>query len=151
MRTGMYKTISATEIYEGEIINYNRITSEIELGERKSEKVVGYIAYFKLLNGFEKYLYMTREEVEEHARQYSKSYGFENGIWKKNFNAMAVKTVLKRLLSKYGMLSIEMNTAFSSESVDYVETFDNGELIENDSEVKIITDSNDLEQLRLAD
>lgn len=111
MRTGAYKTISATEIYEGEIKSYNRITSEIEMGEKTSDVVVGYIAYFKLLNGFEKYLYMSKEEVERHAATYSKTFGSEYGIWKKDFNGMATKTVLKRLLSKFGMLSIEMNSA----------------------------------------
>ena len=111
MRTGAYKTISATEVYEGEIKSFNRITSDIEFGEAKSQKVVGYMAYFRLLNGFEKYVYMTKQEVERHAETYSKTYKSENGIWKKNFDAMATKTVLKRLLSKYGFLSIEMNTA----------------------------------------
>lgn len=111
MRTGAYKTIAATEVYEGEIVNYNRITSEIEMGEKTSDVVVGYIAYFKLLNGFEKYLYMSKAEVERHANTYSKTYASEYGIWKKDFNGMATKTVLKRLLSKFGMLSIEMNTA----------------------------------------
>lgn len=115
MRTGMYKTISATPIYEGEIKSYNRITSEIELGEPESDVIVGYIAYFKLLNGFEKYLYMTKEEVANHADKFSKTYKNEYGIWKKDFDGMATKTVLKRLLSKYGMLSIEMNTALSTD------------------------------------
>lgn len=133
MRSGAYKTISASEIYEGEIVSYNRITSEIELGEPTSDKVVGYIAYFKLLNGFEKYLYMTKQEIENHAKTFSKTYASEYGIWKKDFNGMAVKTVLKRLLSKYGILSIEMNSAIVNdqgvipnlesvdETVDYVD------------------------------
>ena len=110
MRTSQYKTINATEVYEGEIKSINRFTGEIEFGERTSDKIVGYIAYFKLLNGFEKYLYMSKEEVEKHGKAYSKSYGNEYGRWAQDFFAMAIKTVIKRLLSKYGILSIEMQS-----------------------------------------
>jgi recombination protein RecT len=111
MRTGAYKTINATEVYEGEIKNYNRFTGEFEFGEKESDKIIGYIAYFKLLNGFEKYLYMTVEEIERHAKRYSKSYDSKNSRWKEDFHSMALKTVIKRLLSKYGILSIEMQTS----------------------------------------
>lgn len=140
MRTGMYKTISATEIYEGEVKNYNRITSEIELGEAVSNKVVGYIAYFKLLNGFEKYLYMTKEEVENHAKTFSKTYKSEYGIWKKDFNSMATKTVLKRLLSKYGILSIEMNTALTNDQavIQNIDDTENIEYVDNPSNETIV-------------
>lgn len=135
MRTGAYKTISATEIYEGEIAHFNRVTSDIEFGEAKSQKVVGYIAYFRLLNGFEKYLYMSKEEVENHAKTYSKTYGSEYGIWKKNFDAMATKTVLKMLLSKYGMLSIEMNTAMVNDQAIIKDAeADNKEYIDNEKD-----------------
>lgn len=111
MRTGVYKTINACEVYEGEIKNINRFTGEIEFGEKESDKIIGYLAYFRLLNGFEKYLYMRVEEIEKHAKRYSKSYDSKNGLWKQDFHAMALKTVIKRLLSKYGILSIEMQTS----------------------------------------
>lgn len=114
MRTGQYKTINATEVYEGEIKSINRFTGEIEFGEKSSDKVVGYIAYFKLINGFEKYLYMTVEEVEKHGRKFSKSYGSKDGRWHLDFHAMAIKTILKRLLSKFGILSIEMQSGLST-------------------------------------
>lgn len=115
MRTGQYKTISATELYEGELKSYNRITGEIEFGEPTSDKVVGFIAYFRLLNGFEKYLYMSNEAMTEHASKYSKTFKMQNGRWQQDFNAMAIKTVLKRLLSKYGMLSIQMQSALTTD------------------------------------
>lgn len=125
MRSGQYKTISSSEIYEDEIKKYNRITGEMEFNgdfiPDESSKVVGYIAYFKLLNGFEKYLYMTIEQLESHGKQYSQSYRSEkkwvsdNSLWATNFNAMATKTVLKLLLSKYGILSIEMQTALETD------------------------------------
>ena len=111
MRTGQYKTINACEIYEGEIGKINRFTGEFEEGNRISDKVVGYLAYFELVNGFEKYFYMTVEEVTKHGKKYSKS--FSTGLWKTDFHAMAIKTVLKLLLSKYGVLSIDMQTGMA--------------------------------------
>lgn len=118
MRTGQYKTINASEIYEGEIKSRNRLTGEFELGERTSDKVVGYIAYFRLVNGFEKYLYMTKEEVEAHAKKYSQTYKKGFGLWSTDFDSMAIKTVLKRLLSKYGILSVEMHNMATALSND---------------------------------
>ena len=109
MRTGQYQTINAAEVYEGEIVKQNRFTGEYEFGEKTSDKIVGYIAYFKLVNGFEKYLYMSIEEMQAHAKKFSKNY--KGGIDKwgiTDFHSMAIKTVLKRLISKYGILSIEM-------------------------------------------
>ena len=103
MRTGQYQTINAAEVYEGEIAKQNRFTGEYEFGEKTSDKIVGYIAYFKLVNGFEKYLYMSIEEMQVHAKKFSKNY--KGGT---DFHSMAIKTVLKRLISKYGILSIEM-------------------------------------------
>ena len=109
MRTGQYQTINAAEVYEGEIIKQNRFTGEYEFGEKTSDKIVGYIAYFKLVNGFEKYLYMSIEEMQAHARKFSKNYKGGTDKWGlTDFHSMAIKTVLKRLISKYGILSIEM-------------------------------------------
>lgn len=109
MRTGQYQTINAAEVYEGEIIKQNRFTGEYEFGEKTSDKIVGYIAYFKLVNGFEKYLYMSIEEMQAHASKFSKNYKGGTDKWGlTDFHSMAIKTVLKRLISKYGILSIEM-------------------------------------------
>lgn len=115
MRTGQYKTINACEVYEGEIKSINRFTGDIEFGKKESDKIIGYIAYFKLLNGFEKYLYMTVDEIQKHGQIYSKSFEHDNGRWKQDFNTMAIKTVLKRLLSKFGILSIEMQTSLQAD------------------------------------
>lgn len=108
MRSGQYKTINVAEVYEGEIKSENRFTGEYEFGEKTSDKVVGYMAYFRLTNGFEKYMYMTREEAERHGKKYSQTFKRGIGLWATDFNAMAKKTVLKMLLSKFGILSIEM-------------------------------------------
>ena len=109
MRTGQYQTINAAEVYEGEIVKQNRFTGEYEFGEKTSDKIIGYIAYFKLVNGFEKYLYMSIEEMQAHAKKFSKNYKGGTDKWGlTDFHSMAIKTVLKRLISKYGILSIEM-------------------------------------------
>lgn len=112
LRTGQYKTINATKIYEGQIKDVNPFTGEIELQkESTSDKVVGYLLYFRLVNGFEKYYYMSKEECEAHGKKYSASYKKNFGNWVDDFDAMALKTVVKMGLSKYGILSIDMQKA----------------------------------------
>ena len=139
MRTGQYRNINADIVYEGELEHKDKLTGAISLdGEKKSETVVGYFAHFETINGFTKTLYMSLEEMANYALTFSPSYknskekpsaqqlmdqaqkqaqnGPDNGVgWWANFNAMAIKTVLRRLLSKYGYLSIEMQTALSSD------------------------------------
>ena len=112
-RSGQYRTLNTTEVYEGEIKRQNRFTGEIEFDPdgRKSDKIIGYVAYMSLLNGFEKYFYMSREECEKHAKRYSKTYQKGYGKWKDDFDAMAKKTVLKLLISKYGIMSVDMQKA----------------------------------------
>lgn len=113
MRSGQVKTIIAEEVHEGELVSANKFTGEYVFDEsaRTSDKVIGYMAYLKLVNGFEKTLYMTIEEVQKHATQYSQTFRKGFGVWKDNFSAMAKKTVTKLLLSKYAPLSIEMQRA----------------------------------------
>lgn len=109
MRTGQYKTINVSAIYEGQIKSIDPFTGDIERGEKESDKIIGYVAYFKMINGFEKYLYMTVEELEAHGKKYSQAYRSDKDcLWKSNFDSMAKKTVLKLLISKYGIMSIEM-------------------------------------------
>lgn len=92
----------------------NKLTGEFNMeGEKLSDKVVGYFAYIEMLNGFSKTLYMTKEQVEAYGKKYSKTFG--NGPWKTEFDTMAIKTVLRNLLSKYGFLSIDMANAMSSD------------------------------------
>lgn len=117
MRTGQYRTINSDVVYEGEMQTVDKLTGEINFqGERKSDKVIGYFAYMEMLNGFSKTLYMSREQVETHAKRFSKSYNSKLSSWVSDFDEMALKTVLKRLLSKYGYLSIEMAGAVSDET-----------------------------------
>lgn len=110
-RSGQYKTVNVSAVYEGDIKSYNRFTGEIEFNEEnepKSEQTpIGYVAYMKLINGFEKYMYMSVDELKKHASKYSQTYRSGYGLWVDNFEAMAKKTVLKLLLSKYGPLSVD--------------------------------------------
>jgi recombination protein RecT len=117
MRTGAYRYINADVVYEGELIKHDKLTGEIELdpSARISDEKVGYFAFFETLNGFRKTLYMTKEEIEAHAKRFSKTYGRANSPWTTDFDAMALKTVLRLLLSKYGIMSIEMQQAFINE------------------------------------
>jgi recombination protein RecT len=117
MRTGQYKTMNATVIFEGEIIKHDRMTGEIVFDEskRKSEKVVGYAFYFKLINGYEKTIYWTAEECRAHGKKYSKSFANGRGRWTEDFEAMALKTVVKNGLSKWGILSVDMQKAIESD------------------------------------
>ncbi|MBM7030572.1 recombinase RecT [Bacillus sp. SIMBA_026] len=109
LRTGQYKSINCISVHRGELQKWNPLTEEIEIDfeKRESDEVIGYAAYFELLNGFRKTVYWTKAQVEKHKKKFSKSdFG-----WGKDWDAMALKTVLKSMLSKWGILSIEMQKA----------------------------------------
>lgn len=150
MRTGQYRTINADMVYEGELRNVDKLSGTIAFdGEKKSDKVVGYFCYFELLNGFSKVLYMSVEDMAKYALRYSPSFkGKEKPTfdalvkqaqsgqvssevgWKGNFNDMALKTVIRRLLSKYGYLSIEMMNVIAKDD-DEAMSDRNGLIAEN--------------------
>lgn len=138
MRTGAYKYINADVVYEGELVKYDKLTGEIEIdpSKRVSDKKIGYFAYIETLNGFRKTLYMSIEEVTKHAQRYSKSYGSKNSVWATDFDAMALKTVLRLLLSKYGIMSIEMQTAIAEDMVDAADRAIKGEEIEEETAIE---------------
>ena len=134
LRTGQFKTLNATDVREGELVSEDFVTGELtfkKADKREALPVIGYVAYFKLLNGFEKYLYMTAAEMKAHALRFSQTYKRGCGLWadKEMFDAMAKKTVLKLLLSKYAPLSVEMQSALKADqavisendSVNYVD------------------------------
>ena len=107
-RSGQYVDIGAKTVYEGELEYENRLLDKFKFGERTGDKVIGYLAYFRLTNGFEKMLFMELDTMIAHAKKYSKNYKGGTEKWGlTDFNTMGEKTVLKRLLSKYGPLSIE--------------------------------------------
>ena len=163
MRTGKYETINSDVVYEGELKGYDKVTGNLDLsGVRTSNVPIGYFAYMKMKNGFSKLLYMSLDEVCLYAKQYSPTVkfsekatpaslkelalkqaasGVSDGVgWYSNFESMALKTVLRRLLSKWGELSVENNDilnideAPSAEQQRDEEFAEAKEVIEDDAE-----------------
>jgi recombination protein RecT len=137
MRTGAYKYINADVVYEGELVKQDKLTGEIEIdpGKRTGDKKIGYFVFIETLNGFRKTLYMSIEEVAKHAQKYSKSFNNKNSVWATDFDSMALKTVLRLLLSKYGIMSIEMQQAYTQDNADITEFADKA--ISEESEIEI--------------
>jgi recombination protein RecT len=138
-RTGKYQTISSSEVKEGQIKDYDPLKGVQFDWTVTDGEVIGYVAYFKLINGFEKYLYMTLKDLEAHGQKYSKSYNSKdkytkeyNGIWRTNFDAMAKKTVLKQLISKFGIMSVEMQDAVVKDQ-QIIDKEGNGEYVDNNN------------------
>lgn len=110
-RTGLYKYLNAGIVYEGEKIIDDRISGMIKIeGEKTSDTAIGYFAYFQLLNGFEKCVCWTRDKVKAHEEKNRKGK-FMSKTWAEDFDSMAIKTVLRNLLSKWGPMSIDYHTA----------------------------------------
>lgn len=110
-RTGQYKAINATAVYANQFKSFNSLTEELDADFTLdgTGEVIGYAAYFKLVNGFEKTVYWSMDKVKSHGKRFSKT--FTNGPWKTDFDSMAMKTVLKQALTKFGPMSIEMQRA----------------------------------------
>ena len=121
MRSGQYKAINVTDIRENEVASYNPIedvyefTPETNMEKRMKLKVIGYYAYFEMVNGFKKGIYWTKEQVDNHAKKYSATYRKGYGLWSTDFDAMAKKTLLRQLISKWGIMSVEMEEAYVSD------------------------------------
>lgn len=116
VRTGVYKKINVVDVREGELIKYDRLTEEIELQwytdeeEREKAPIEGFCAYFELTNGMRKLLYWSKKKINAHEEKFRKGK-FQSKGWRENWEAMAAKTVLRALLSKWGLLSINYQTA----------------------------------------
>jgi len=152
IRSGQYKKLNVLAIKEGELIRYDPLNEEIEVSliedeeEREKAETVGYYAMFEYVNGFRKTLYWSKKKMQEHAKKYSPGYlsDLKNNrawtFWSKDFDAMAYKTMLRQLISKWGIMSIDMMSAMDGDAgvisydqegnrtVDYVEN-------ENETEV----------------
>ena len=158
IRSAQYRKINVAELYEGQFISYDPITDTLEydINNKISDTVTHYIAYFKTVNGFDKYNVMSKDEIINHAKKFSKTYSSKYSPWVTNFESMAKKTVLKLLLSKFGILSIEMQIAQKAdqaviEEIDgeniEVEYVDNNELSESPIDVIEIIDKEEDEEL----
>lgn len=137
IRSGHYKKLNVLAIKESELIKFDPLNEEIEVNliedeeKRESAKTVGYYAMFEYTNGFRKALYWSKKKMEAHALKYSKGYAAKKGytFWEKDFDGMGFKTMLRQLISKWGIMSVEMQTAYEKDnavvnedgSVDYVD------------------------------
>ena len=124
LRSGYYKRLNVMAVKDGELIGWDPLTEEIQLAmmadelEREKAPSIGYVAMFEYQNGFRKTMYWSREKMEAHALKYSKGYAAKKGytFWEKDFDGMAFKTMLRQLISKWGIMSIDLQTAFEQDS-----------------------------------
>ena len=137
IRSGQYKKLNVLPIKEGELIRFDPLEEEIEVRliddevQRENAQTTGYYAMFEYTNGFKKAMYWSREKMQSHAEKYSKGYAAHKGhtFWEKDFDGMACKTMLRQLISKWGIMSIDMQTAMTNDmgvihedgSVDHVD------------------------------
>ncbi len=116
LRSGVYKTISVVEVRQGEFVSYNRLTGDLDLSfvededNRSRLPVIGYAGYYRLINGAEKTIYMTKKQVEDHERKHRKGQYMGKG-WREDFDAMALKTVYRQLIGKWGIMSIDYRSS----------------------------------------
>ena len=116
LRTGAYKTINVVEIREGELKNYNRLTEDVEVefieddDVRESKPIIGYLGYYRLVNGAEKTIYMTTKQIENHEKKFRKGEYMGKG-WRDDWDSMARKTVYRKLIGKWGVMSIQYQSA----------------------------------------
>lgn len=140
IRSGQYKKLNVLAIKEGELIKYDPLEEEIEVNliedeeEREKANTIGYYAFFEYTNGFKKSIYWSKAKMEAHALKYSKGYQAKKGytFWEKDFDGMAYKTMLRQLISKWGIMSIDLQNAIDADMAvinqdgtkSYVETED---------------------------
>ena len=169
MRTGKYETINSDVVYEGELKGYDKVTGNLDLsGVRTSNVPIGYFAYMKMKNGFSKLLYMSLDEVCLYAKQYSPTVKFSekatpstlkelalkqaasggsDGVgWYSNFESMALKTVLRRLLSKWGELSIENNDILNIDEAPSAEQQRDEEFAEAKEVIEVDAETGEIKQ-----
>lgn len=169
MRTGKYETINSDVVYEGELKGYDKVTGNLDLsGVRTSNVPIGYFAYMKMKNGFSKLLYMSLDEVCLYAKQYSPTVkfsekatpatlkelalkqaasGVSDGVgWYSNFESMALKTVLRRLLSKWGELSIENNDILNIDEAPSAEQQRDEEFAEAKEVIEVNAETGEIKQ-----
>ena len=123
IRSGQYKKLNVIAVKEGELKGFDPFNEEIEVqvienpDEREKAKTIGYYAMFELVNGFRKSMYWSKAKMESHAEKYSMGYKAHKGytFWEKYFDGMAYKTMLRQLISKWGIMSIEMQTAYTND------------------------------------
>lgn len=139
IRSGQYKKLNVVAIKEGELIKYDPLNEEIEVNliedenEREKAQTIGYYAMFEYNNGFRKAMYWSKEKMEAHALKYSQGYKAKKGytFWEKDFDGMAFKTMLRQLISKWGIMSIEMQQAYEGDMA-YIKEDGTKEYVDNE-------------------
>lgn len=145
IRSGMYKKLNVLAIKEGELIHFDPLNEEIEVNliddeeKRENTATIGYYAMFEYTNGFRKAIYWSKAKMEAHAMKYSAGYKARKGytFWEKDFDAMAYKTMLRHLISRWGIMSIELQKAYEGDmgvidengSVSYVDNYEEPEKV----------------------
>lgn len=143
IRSGQYKKLNVLAIKEGELINYDPLNEEIDVNliddevERENAKTIGYYAMFEYTNGFRKAIYWSKAKMEKHALQYSKGYAAKKGytFWEKDFDSMAFKTMLRQLISKWGIMSLEMQDVMEKDMA-VIKTNGTYEYVDNQPEIE---------------
>ena len=157
LRTGAYKTINVVDIRKGELKSYNRLTEEVDIEfeedeeKRESLPVIGYVGYYKLVNGAEKTIYMTVKQIENHEKKFRKGDYMGKG-WKDDWDAMARKTVYRRLIGKWGVMSIDyqshgeavslanqMQEEYNLENTTYID----GDIVDIDAETGEVSEASE--------
>lgn len=151
IRSGQYKNLNVVALKDGELINYNPLTEELQTKFIEDDEIrektptIGYYAMFELINGFKKSIYWSKKKMVEHAKKYSQAYrsdlskGYSYSFWSKNFDEMAFKTLLRQLISKWGVMSIEMQDAYLKDQtitnengkVDYIDNIEDNNINNN--------------------
>ena len=166
IRSGQYKKLSVSNIKEGELESYDPINEEIKFkpitdyAKREAAETVGYYAMFEYNNGFRKELYWPKEKMDAHAMKYSPGYKARKGytFWEKDFDVMAYKTMLRQLISRWGIMSIDIQTAMENDGAiihddgtkDYME-FENSETIQGDDSKTEMPDMVEAEMVDIHD
>ena len=143
IRSGQYKKLNVLAIKEGELVNYDPLNEEIDVNliddevERENAKTIGYYSMFEYTNGFRKAIYWSKAKMEKHALQYSKGYASKKGytFWEKDFDSMAFKTMLRQLISKWGIMSVEMKDVMEKDMA-VIKTNGTYEYVDNQPEIE---------------
>lgn len=143
IRSGQYKKLNVLAIKEGELVQYDPLNEEIDVNliddeiERENAKTIGYYAMFEYTNGFRKAIYWSKAKMEKHALQYSKGYAAKKGytFWEKDFDGMAYKTMLRQLISKWGIMSVEMQDVMAKDMA-VIKQDGSYEYVDNQAEIE---------------
>jgi len=148
IRSGQYKKLNVLAIKEGELVHFDPLNEEIEVKliedeeAREQAPTIGYYAMFEYVNGFRKAMYWSKKKMEAHALKYSKGYQANKGytFWEKDFDGMAFKTMLRQLISKWGIMSIDMVSAMDADMAVINEDGSKNYVDNDDSDVIDITE-----------